>query len=276
MRTLRRGDRGAGVAAAQHSLVKEGFLRTLSAAELGHFGPLTESAVIHFQQTHMGPGKTALDVTGRIDAATRWAFDHASGEEQRQHIDGRIPDGMTPKRQRLLELGLELHALNVHEQPNGSNRGPLVDPCFPPYLLPKPPPGEPWCCFWGHYLCYRAHGEYPLGVRLGSCYRAHVLAKAKGVWRADPTPGDLGVMLHRDEAGKLTLRGHLVVVLRVGVPGDNRINSLEGNCGNRFALGLRRTSTFAGFINWYPTDEQPRDYERGVIEASSVAREATR
>lgn len=270
MRPVQRGDSGFGVVEVQTVLMRQGFLRPLNSAETGHFGPLTESAVIHFQQTRVGPLKSPLRVTGRVDAATRWALEHASGEDQRLHIDARLPAGLTPKRQRLLEVALKLHALNIREQPNGSNSGPYIDDCFPPYLLNKPLPREPWCCFWAHHLCHLAHGEYPLGVRLGSCYRAYVLAKSKGVLRmADPTPGDMGVMLHRGEDGRLNMRGHMVIVLRVG-DGGSRINTLEGNCGNRFALNVRRIDTFAGFINFYGEDEQPLDYERGVFKVGSA------
>lgn len=252
-----------------------GFLRALSASERGNFGPITAAAVAHFQQTHLGPDHRPLAVTGVVDAATWWALEHPHGEDQRQRIDARIPAGLTPKRLAVLTKGLEFHALNVREQPMGSNRGAHVDMVLPSYLTktPPPPPGNPWCCFCAFAIVKAGTGEFPLGAHIGSCYRAFVLGQARGLLRSTPKPGDIFLMLYRDDEGKLNQRGHAGIVLRADAA---RINTLEGNVGNRFALGIRQQSTIATYLDPYGADEQPVAWERGVVEGAAIAGASTR
>jgi hypothetical protein len=265
------------VAAAQDVLVVNGFLRALSASERGHYGPITASAVSHFQQTHLGPDRTPLRVTGEIDQLTWWALDHASGEDQRSHITTRIPAGLTPKRIATLTKALELHARNIREQPNGSNRGPEVDRFLPSYLIkgPPPPPGPPWCCFSAMWVLREVLGKWPLGGHLGSVWRTHVIASKRGMVRETPTPGDLFVMLYRDDSGAFSMRGHIGFVLRAD---SDKINTLEGNVGNRFALSRREQSTIHCYVDPYDdTDERPVAWERGTVApALAVANLSTR
>lgn len=274
MTTLRKGMRGDAIAAMQTILIAQGFLRSLTQSEIGTFGPITHAAVVHFQQTHLGPQRTPLKVTGVVDLDTAWALRHASGEDQRSHIQTSIPAHLTPKRTAVLAEALGFHALGAREQPNGSNRGPHVDRTLPSYLLKQPPPGPPWCCYSAMWLIKEALGSFPLGGHIGSCYRAWMLAKARGMVRSLPTPGDLFLMLYRDDSGSLTQRGHIGFVLRVGA---TQINTLEGNVGNRYALSRREQNTIHCYVDFYGDGEQPTDWERGTVApALAVANLSTR
>lgn len=271
---LRRGAYGETVAKMQAILIAQGFLRSLTPSELGHFGPITHSAVLHFQQTHLGPSRAPLNVTGVVDLDTAWALRNPSGEEQRSHIVTAMPAGLTPKRIAVLDKGLAFHARGVKEVPNGSNRGPEVDSILPSYLVKKPPPGPAWCCYSVMALIKEALGSFPLGGHIGSCYRTWVKAKARGMVTDDPTPGDCFLMLWRDDNGNFTQRGHIGLVLRAD---DDKINTLEGNVGNRYALSRRDRSAIHCFVNFYGQDEQPTAWERGTVApALAVANLSTR
>jgi hypothetical protein len=119
----------------------------------------------------------------------------------------------------------------------------------------------------------RGMGAYPCGAHIGSCYRAWVIGTSRGMVRTTPIPGDIFLMLYRDADGSLTHRGHAGIVTRVGT---TQIDTAEGNCGNRFALGLRDQSTIAAYLNPYGPDEQPTQWERGVLVGDSVAGASTR
>lgn len=267
-RPLQRGMSGTTIAELQTVLIGQGFLRALTAAELGHFGPITHTAVVHFQQTHLGPTRAPLKVTGVVDADTAWALQHASGEDQRSHVKTQIPAGLTPKRIAALTKALEFHARGVREKPNGSNRGPEVDLILPSYLLKQPPPGPPWCCYSAMAIAKQALGEWPLGGHIGSCYRTWILAQARGMVRTTPTPGDLFLMLYKNDDGTWTQRGHIGFVLRAD---DTKINTLEGNVGNRYALSRREQDTIHCYVDFYGTDEQPIGWERGTVAPALAA-----
>ena len=277
---LASGDRGEGTELLQRILEAEGFLDMTGRRgkiPYGIFARRTESALVHFQQTHLDPETgEPLEVTSVTDNATWRALRAPSGEPQRSHLQTTIPDGLTPHRTAVLDVALRFHGLDVREEPNGSNRGPHIDPLLPGWITKDPRrKGPPWCCFAVWALTYRALGHYPLGRSraCGSCYRTFKLAEKAGDWRLEPIPGDWFVMLYRDPTGRLTLRGHTGIVLRVS---STHINTLEGNSGNRFKLGRRRRRTIAGYVNHFGPGEQLQDFERGVVSANRVEGLGTR
>lgn len=270
---LAKGDRGESVEIVQRILEAEGFLemRTRSGRQIpyGFFGGLTESGLVHFQQTHLDPVTgEPLEVTAVTDNATWRALRAPSGDAQRSGLVTVIPEGLTPHRIAVLDLALRFHSLDVREEPNGSNRGPHIDPLLPTWITRDPNrKGPPWCCFTVWELTHRALGQYPLGRSRanGSCYRTFKLAEAAGSVRREPIPGDWFVMLYTNPAGELTFRGHTGIVLRVS---NTHVNTLEGNAGNRFKLGRRRRATIPWYVNHFGPGEQVADFERGVVSAS--------
>lgn len=235
------------------------------------------AAVSYFQQTHQGPDKKPLKVDGVVGDGTWWALEHASGDDQRSFIAGKIPNGLSDKRKRVLEVALSQH--DVREQPNGSNRGPGVDKYLPDFML-KDTPGPAWCCFFFSWVSKEAAGDrYPMGQRYGSCVQVANAAKKLKMWFPNdgkyvPRPGDAFVMLYQGERAG---HGHIGYVLRVDPP-TGRFNTCEGNCGNRVKVGLRDYDAdprIAGFINFYGDSGTPTTYETGVFEAQNVGAEAT-
>lgn len=271
MTTLKQGDKGAGVVELQAMLYEHGFLpRALEPRELGVFGKATREAVVYFQQCNRGADDTWLAVDGRVGPATWWALKNVDAVGMCR-TQATIPTGLSALRVAVLTKALEFHALGVREIPNGSNRGPDVDSVLPKYVL-KNKPGPAWCCYAAFALAERGTGAFPLGAHIGSCRRAYVIGKARGQLRQKPTPGDIFLMLGRDDNGVLTGRGHAGIVLRAS---DTEINTLEGNTGNRFAMGLRKQASIDAYLNFYG-DVPATTWERGVVAVKSTARDTTR
>ncbi|HEX6241701.1 MAG TPA: CHAP domain-containing protein [Polyangiales bacterium] len=235
-----------------------------------------EAIVRDFQQTHLDKEGAFLKSDGVVGPATWWALSNASGPAQRSNLAATIPAGLGPLRRRILEVALAEHQKDVVEQPNGSNRGPELDKYLPDWVTKSADRGPPWCCFFYSWVVKQALGDWPLGGREGSCGKARERAGTLGIWvpktlpGAHPLPGDAFVM---DHGGG---QGHIGFVLRVAKDGS-RFNTLEGNCGNRVKLGLRRLdeSHLVGFIDNVKS-EQPVEFERGVVGAAGAASESTR
>jgi hypothetical protein len=241
-----------------------------------HFTRELEACVKDFQQTHLGKQGAFLKSDGVVGPATWWALENASGAAQRSQLITSVPAGLGPQRRRILEVALAEHAKNVVEQPNGSNRGPELDKYLPDWLTKSAQSGPPWCCFFYSWVVKQALGDWPLRAREGSCGKARERAGALGIWRprsmpsAHPLPGDAFVM---DHGGG---QGHIGFVLRVSKDGAE-LNTLEGNCGNRVKLGVRRLdeSDLVGFIDNVPS-EQPLEFERGIVGGTRAAGDSTR
>lgn len=273
---IKKGSKNLGaVKQLQELLKKQGYWdRQIS----GRFVVALEEAVIYFQQTHQGPEGEWLGVDGEVGGKTWWSLENATGDAQRSFIESRIPDGLSELRQLVLETVVAEHG--AVEIPNGSNRGPLVDKFLPKFLLSRPGQGPAWCCFFVSWGTKDALGTYPLKKRIGSCRVASKQAQALGMWHPNdgsytPIPGDIFVMLYQ---GKKSGMGHIGFVVRVD-PETGRFNTCEGNCGNRVKIGMRDYDDdprIAGFINFYGDAAAPPDYERGIIEAKSVAADGTR
>jgi len=269
MTELRYGDKGAEVKRLQQALKGQGFFR---GEVLGNFLKQTLEAVILFQQSHLGPDGKPLAVDGIVGGDTWWALAHPSGTAQKSGLPGTIPGGLTPVRTRQLEIALAEHALGVHEEPDGSNWGPEIRKY-------GGNPGDSWCCYFWSWCNRQCFGGYSLGAKIGLCKSAWAKAGSLGLARAKgdylPIPGDAFVMLYRNEAGVLTGTGHIGFVLRVEVAGGRAvaINTVEGNAGNRVKVGMRELASrdIVGFINPFPAEEQPTDWERGLVSALNVA-----
>lgn len=243
---------------------------------------LTE-AVVYFQQTHIDRNGRSLDADGKVGDETWWALENASGAPQRSGLKPSIPSGLSAKRVALLEAALAEHALDVKEEPNGSNRGPQVDKYFPDWLLKKFGPsgkGEAWCAFFFNWVTKKALGSTPWGGYIGSCYSLLMAAKKSELAvYIDPhliQPGDAFLLFSDDPDHGRPDRGHIGMVLRVSED-CSEINTVEGNCGNRVKVGMRPTSGVRRFIN--TCDDGfvgAKTFERGLVDAPRVTSAATR
>jgi putative peptidoglycan binding protein/CHAP domain-containing protein len=268
MNTLKRGSKGTEVKRVQAILQSLGFF---SGAIGGNFGALTEEAVIHFQQVYLGENGRFLAVDGEVGPQTWWALEHPTKRDQSSKISPLIPKGLTPLRQKVLEIAVREHAAGVREVPDGSNSGDGVDK----YIKGFGP--AYWCMLFITWVRMAA-GVPLLGRKQAAhCQTVWNLARERGVAHLKvnyvPIPGDVAIMLYRNAKGKLTGSGHTFFVLRVSQDGEE-FNGIEGNAGNRVKASLRERDqgTLIGFINDYPPEEQPRSYERGVLEGERIDR----
>jgi hypothetical protein len=87
-------------------------------------------------------------------------------------------------------------------------------------------------------------------------------------------------MFYRDEDGNLTKTGHIGFVMRVALQDGKAvaINTIEGNAGNRVKIGRRKLTDdrIVGFINNFPENEQPAEWETGLVRSTSAATLSTR
>lgn len=251
----------------------------------GGFDAGTEDAVIYFQQTHLGPDGSPLDITGEIDSDTRWALNHPTGKSQKSFLMPSVPRGIDEMRKVILSVALEEHKRGVRERPNGSNRSKDIDKYFPTWLKNKlegaSTKGPAWCAYFVNWVVSQCMAR-PWGGYIGSCSKLVEACKKKGlhVYTSQEVmsegaiirPGDLFFILHPKKPGK-PRTGHVGFVLRVNRSG-RKINTLEGNCGNRVKCGLRDVGTLNVFVNFANTFET--DFARTLVPADSVAKAGTR
>ena len=277
MRTLRPGDKGEEVQTLLTILKQQGFYPY----EVGMtYGARAHKAVTYFQETHLGPEGEFLDTDGIVGKNTWWALENPSGDAQRSYIPGRIPDALTSLRNRQLEIALREHARGVQEVPDGSNWSEDLGR----YGVPRS--GAAWCCFFWSWCNKENFGEYSLknlqfrGHCLSTWRKAEEQGMAFPKENYNPIPGDAFIMLYRDQAGKLIGTGHIGFVLRVEFSGGRAtaINTVEGNAGNRVKVGKRVLAShdMVGFINNFPPEEQPQNWEKGLVTARSSEQDTTR
>jgi hypothetical protein len=274
-RILRFKDKGEDVKLLQSLLQSQGYF---AGAIGGNFLEQTRQAVVYFQQTHIGPDGTALEVDGEVGKATWWALLNPSGDAQKSRIPSTPAGALSPMRAKALEVASAEHKAGTCEQPDGSNWGDGVTK----YLQEGDSPPAPWCCFFWSWCVRRAMGAPPFGEPMGHVLTTWTKAGKKG-WAKNkgsysPIPGDAFVMLYRNSSGKLTGTGHIGFVLRVDrAKNPKAFNTIEGNCGNRVKVGLREMdqSSLVGFINQYPDTEQGSEWETGLITAVDVGGQPT-
>jgi len=172
-------------------------------------------------------------------------------------------------------LFLKYHAKPTREIPNGSNGGDGVDEITGGWKAA-------WCAMFVCWVIYKATGLIPFKKkREAAVINLYKIAKTNGWWRDKanyvPLPGDVFIMLYEDDDGNLTGKGHTGLVVGVSEDGTE-FNTGEGNCGNTVKLGKRKMTQHAlrGFINFWPSDEQPSDVVRQIVSAAAVAGMGTR
>jgi hypothetical protein len=273
---LKRGDSGNDVKVLQAMLQSQGYFNAVIG---GNFLAKTEQAVIYFQQTHLGPDGRPLEVDGKVGPNTWWALANPAGAPQKSNLPRENATGLTPLRRAVLKAAAKEHQAGTAESPDGSNWGDGVTK----FLQAAGAPAAPWCCYFWSWCVHQATGQHVFGQPLGRVEAAWKKAKLNGTARSvndySPIPGDAFVMLYRNRSGKLTGTGHIGFVMRVDKrKGATAFNTIEGNCANRVKIGTRQMnqSTLVGFINHYPPEEQPTDWEVGLVSAGNVAALGTR
>lgn len=278
-RALRRGMVGEDVRELDRLLIACG------AQGLGRpdpvFGSGLHAAVVWYQQTYLGPDGEPLTVDGWVGDDTWWSLHQPPSAQRSGHSTGYvIPAGLGPQRTQILEVALAEYRLDVVERPFGSNRGDRIDVYTHFQGVPANAAGPKWCCFFVSWVLHEAMGLYPLAARVGSCMRSYRLAEEQGryVLATDPglviVPGDIFVQLYVDDDGEFVGTGHTGLVSAVSADGK-RINTIEGNAGNRVKFGVRNVSTLHGI--WRPCDlgALPMGFERRIFKAGSLAAVAT-
>ena len=255
---LKRGATGRDVILLQQMLQSQGFFNAVTG---GNFLDQTYSAVIHFQQTHMGPTGEFLDVDGIVGESTWWALFHPSGQPQRSNLQQtplEAEDGFASPRKRLLRWAEGEHRLGIREVPDGSNWSPRIAVYLKLGGVTVP---APWCAAFVAAGAWESQGRCSFG-HMAHCESIYAVSKKNGTLTKEPYPGHAFVMLHGDGTG------HMGFVYRVSKDGS-RINTIEGNCGNRVKLGERSVSSFAGFIDLIQENSRP-SFPVGLVSAIST------
>lgn len=185
--------------------------------------------------------------------------------------DHRIPVGLGPMRQRILEVALGELDRGVRERPAGSNRGPRVDVYLPTWARTKP--GPAWCSWFACWVLTQALGHVPTGRARGGVATLRRDARLVGLWtpKGDGSivPGDL-VCLDYGRG-----KGHVGVV--IGVDGKE-LATIEGNVRHAVRFGRRRLSDplIVGTICTVPAEPCP-DFARGIpADAKALGKATTR
>lgn len=297
---LRKGDKGVHVEMLQKKLNEAGPPGTKPLAVDGDFGPKTQSAVIYFQQTHLGPGKTYLsdvEQLGVVGVDTWWALSNFSGTPQRSGLPREIPKGTPTKRAKFLEIPLHEHEIGIKEDPDGSNWSTEPEGGIAKYR----PGGRPaaWCARFVHWCLDQAVDQGLIDAELrellddsGSCRRTMNHAKEAdedepgvNMWhyRKDgyiPRPGDVFIMQYVDDEGRHTGKGHTGIVLQVELDDRGRLENIvtvDGNSANRVKIGKRSMRHMEGFINLFGDQDEEPTFEFGLIgDVRSMDRDRTR
>lgn len=261
---LKRPSPDKDVVTLQHLLSSHGYFSDRIPSH-GLFDDITHENVELFQLQHIGPNGQPLQVDGIVGKSTWWALENPSGEAQRNHFGITTPNGLTQKRQQIINVVHEEHSKPVLEVPDGSNRSKDIDG----YWGKTGVIGQPWCCAFVSWVLKTVLGKYPingkhhLGVQ--KMWRA---ASRLGLETPQPKPGDVFIQLK--SGGK----GHTGFVIGVS-PDNQQIYTAEGNCGNRLKIGKRDINTIQHFIDCLQ-DQQSLGFERGNLAVNDVSVDTTR
>lgn len=261
---LKYGDVSEHVKTLQSILRSRGYFDGTST---GNFLTKTKAAVVQFQLHHVGSNGLYLKADGVVGPATWWALQSSQEQQKSSLPKPGVPSKLHPDRQKVLELCMAEYKKGVKEVPDGSNWGDGVSK----YL--EGVGANPWCAFLVSWIWKNALGKYPMGVREGHCLTLWNRAKEKGFakLKADysPVPGDIFLMLYRNDSGRLTGMGHTGIVSSVSADGKS-FNTFAGNESNRLKHGQRQVSqsTLVGFIRLLP---QEGDFTRKLYTTEQLS-----
>jgi len=143
---LERGDQGPEVGKLHQILLENGFDIGLDLHDQ-FFGWDTANAVCMFQASHLDADGKPLKVDGIVGPKTEFALQHPSGLKQVQTLET-LPQNQraaNAKTEVLLSTAMGEYKKNVHEEPDGSNRGERIDIYTGFVGKPTDRVGPPWC-----------------------------------------------------------------------------------------------------------------------------------
>ncbi len=185
--------------------------------------------------------------------------------------DPRIPAGLGPRRQRILEVALAELDRRVRERPPGSNRGPEVDRYLPTWA--RRTPGPAWCAWFASWVLTQALGHVPTGQSRGGVATLRTDAKRVGLWVPKATgpivPGDLVCLDYG------TGKGHVGIVLGLSLD-ENELATVEGNVRHAIRMGRRHLADplIVGTIYTVPDEPSP-GFARGIPDGAKALGKAT-
>jgi len=258
------GDRSPKIGELQSRLINAGFAIPNLIPTL--YTPEMVDVVKDFQDKHVNAKGKWLDVDGDIGEETIWALYHNSGEAQKTHLinamvgpnkvpSNMIPQGLTTRREVAIRFAIQDHIIGVHEIPDGGNRGGGINKYGHP--------GWQWCLGAALYWIRQAGIYVP---DIWGCRKFWNWANERGL--AYPVnspdvlariPANIAIIIHGST-------GH--AMLAIGFSKDlTQFNTIAGNEGNGVRLRLRSNNTpnLKGFVNLFPSDEQPINFERKII-----------
>lgn len=222
-------------------------------------------AVALFQMQHVGPLGLFLDADRIVGQDTWWALANPSGPRQRNGYGLALPprDQLTEQRRLALDVYVAEYRKDVKEEPDGSNRSPLIDGYWGNTGLL----GKAWCCAQVSTLLLRALGHYPFGFHHVSVAGMVAWARSHDRITRVPKPMDVWAILHPDGTGHTGVATALDDLARV-------FATLEGNCGNRFKHGRRQLTPELVWLDPFQ-DAQPPLYQR-LPELEALGAQGTR
>lgn len=244
-KTLKKLEADKDVVRLQHLLSAQGYF-VERMPEHGVFETVTHENVVLFQTQHIDKDGNQLEADGVVGNKTWWALSNPSGDSQRNHIQPYIPDGLTARRQELLELLYTEYSKPVFEVPDGSNRSRDIDGYWGDLGIK----GYPWCCAFVSWALYELLNDYPIGGKHHvGVQKMWNEARQLGLSTRVPKPGDIFIQIK--SGGK----GHTGFVAGVSTDGAS-IYTVEGNCGNRLKAGMRRVETINHYVDCLDDDQE--------------------
>jgi hypothetical protein len=240
------------------------------------FGTNTHNAVVHFQQTHLGPDKKPLDDDGIVGEDTWWALYNPLAVEKTEKkvkkSNNNIPANLSPDREKVLKLAIAEFKKPVKEIPNGSNWGPDVKK----YLQYCGLGPAAWCACFVNWIVGNTLNKIPWGAKIARVSTLYTKGKTLGMSHSinsayKPRPGDLYIIVHSDGTG------HVGIILRVSRDGK-ALNVIEGNSANKVALRTRvvGAGNHVGYMNYFDDADDSYDFEKGLIASDNTGLDRTR
>lgn len=245
MTLIRKGDTGLAVGRVQQALVEAGYAVPPAENTQQLFGDGTYDAVRAFQASHLGPAGKPLGEDGIVGDETWWALQHPGGTVS-YTTAGWLYNPNDARDEVRPALDAAYQQIGVHEDPDGSNDGPLVRQFTDPGFI-----GSPWCALFASWAFAKLPGGSPFG-RIAGTWALYNWAQDKGLivpTSAPVLPGDIGVIL-RGDAHDPNHRGHVMPIC--ADLGNGRLATIAGNESNAVRGGVRYRSDLSAILRPVP------------------------
>jgi hypothetical protein len=243
---VKQGDTGLAVGRVQQALSEAGYAIPPSENTAQLFDVGTLDAVRAFQASHLGPDSKPLVTDGVVGDKTWWALQHPGGADA-FIADGWKFDASTVRDAVKPALVAAAAQISVHEDPDGSNDGPLVRQFTMPGFI-----GDPWCALFTSWAFTHLIGGSPFG-RIASTWALYEWADAHGLIlpaAAIPQAGDIFVVLHGVRTDP-NHRGHTGMLCGGDLGGGN-FPTIAGNESNAVRGGIRQRDAVSAILRVVP------------------------